>query len=158
MREKSISRKRFICMGAATGAGVAGFSLITSCGSDVPLMDKVAGSVKVPAEKGLVVEAGDVIAEVSELAEGSSVRFVDAKTEEPGVLVRLADGSFVAYSALCTHEDCPVFYQEKSRKIACPCHGAVFDPANGGAAEVGPAQVPLGGIEVEVRDGKVVLL
>lgn len=120
-------------------------------------MDKGAGSVKVSDEKGLVVKAGEAIAKVSDVAVNSSVRFVDAETEEPGILVHLRDGSFAAYSALCTHEDCPVFYQQKSRKIACPCHGAVFNPADGGAAEVGPAQVALGGIPVEVKDGKVVL-
>lgn len=79
-----------------------------------------------------------VIARESEVAFNSAVRFIDAETEQPAVLIRLVGGEFVAYSALCSHEGCPVSYQPEPQRIACPCHGAVFDPARGGAAEVGP--------------------
>ena len=80
------------------------------------------------------------------------------KFEDPGgnpaVLVRLRSGTFVAYSAVCTHEGCTVAY--RNRQLACPCHGSVFDPANNARVVNGPAQRPLPKIPVEVRGGEVV--
>ena len=69
------------------------------------------------------------------------------------MLVHLESGDFVAYSALCTHQACTVVYQRG--RLACPCHGSVFDPENGAEVVNGPAQSPLEEIPVEVRDGEV---
>jgi len=71
----------------------------------------------------------------------------------PAVLVHLESGDFVAYSAVCTHQGCTVAY--KNNKLACPCHGSVFDPVTGGEVVNGPAQRPLPEIPVEVRGGEV---
>jgi Rieske Fe-S protein len=60
----------------------------------------------------------------------------------------------VAYSAVCTHQGCTVAYQDG--QLACPCHGSIFDPANGAAVVSGPAQRPLPEVPVEVRAGEVV--
>lgn len=60
----------------------------------------------------------------------------------------------MAYSAVCTHQGCTVAYS--GGQLACPCHGSVFDPANGAAVVNGPAQTPLPGILVEVQNGQVV--
>ena len=62
-------------------------------------------------------------------------------------------GDFAAYSAVCTHAQCTVAYQEG--QLACPCHGSVFDPANGGEVVNGPAQEPLPEIPVQVQNGQV---
>ncbi len=43
----------------------------------------------------------------------------------------------------------------KNAQLACPCHGSVFDPANGAEVVSGPAQIPLPEIPVEVRNGEV---
>jgi Rieske Fe-S protein len=69
------------------------------------------------------------------------------------MLVHLESGDFVAYSAVCTHQQCTVAY--KNEQLACPCHGSVFDPASGAEVVNGPAQRPLPEIPVEVRDGEV---
>jgi cytochrome b6-f complex iron-sulfur subunit len=60
----------------------------------------------------------------------------------------------VAYSAVCTHQGCTVAYQ--GGELACPCHGSVFDPANGAAVVAGPAPRPLPEIPVKVEGGEVV--
>ena len=70
------------------------------------------------------------------------------------MLVHLESGDFVAYSAVCTHRGCTVSY--KDGKLACPCHGSVFDPAKDGAVETHPASSPLPQIPVEVRNGEVI--
>ena len=72
----------------------------------------------------------------------------------PAFLVHLDNGDFVAYSAICTHQGCTVDY--KDGNLACPCHGSVFDPANGAAVVAGPAPRPLPEIPVKVEGGVVV--
>ncbi len=68
---------------------------------------------------------------------------------------RAADG-VVAYSAICTHQACPVNMWSKERNaFVCSCHGSVFDPRN--AAEVigGPAPRPLPALGLKLTEGVV---
>ena len=68
---------------------------------------------------------------------------------------RAAEG-VVAYSAICTHQACPVNMWSKERNaFVCSCHGSVFDPKN--AAEVigGPAPRPLAALGLQLKDGVV---
>jgi len=95
---------------------------------------------------------GTAIASESEVAPGSAFEFKDSGN--PAVLVHLDNGNFVAYSAICTHQRCTVTYQ--GGELTCPCHGSVFDPANGAAVVAGPAPRPLPGIPVKVEGGEVV--
>ena len=96
--------------------------------------------------------SGAVIASESEVAPGSAVTFKDSGN--PAVLVHLKSGDFVAYSAICTHQGCTVAY--KGGKLACPCHGSVFDPARGAEVVAGPAPRPLPEIPVKVEGGEIV--
>src|SRR5215207_11545228 len=95
---------------------------------------------------------GKAIASESEVAPGSAFTFEDSGN--PAVLVHLDNGNFVAYSAVCTHQACTVAY--KDGKLACPCHGSVFDPADGASVVTGPAQRPLPEIPVKSEGGEVV--
>jgi thiosulfate dehydrogenase (quinone) large subunit len=62
---------------------------------------------------------------------------------DPAVVVRLADGSVVAYDATCTHAACVVEWDAADGFLVCPCHGATFDPSQQGLVLVGPAELPL---------------
>jgi thiosulfate dehydrogenase [quinone] large subunit len=62
---------------------------------------------------------------------------------DPGIIVKLPDGTYVAYDAVCTHEGCKVGWDAKDGVMLCPCHGAAFDPANHGAVLQGPTNTPL---------------
>jgi Rieske Fe-S protein len=135
--ERKVLRKDFICLGATVGLGVAGASVLVACGRD--------GSGGAASEE-------QAIAQVSEVPPGSAVEFRDSG--ELAVLVHLETGRFVAYSVVCTHQGCPVAY--KKGQLVCPCHGSVFDPAQGGAVVRGPAQRPLQEIAVATRGGTVV--
>jgi nitrite reductase/ring-hydroxylating ferredoxin subunit len=95
---------------------------------------------------------GTAIASESEVAPGSAFKFKDSGN--PAVLVHLDNGDFVAYSAVCTHQGCTVAYQ--GGELACPCHGSVFDPANGAEVVAGPASRPLPEIPVKVEGGEIV--
>src|SRR5918998_244082 len=103
-----------------------------------------------PAEEAAA--GGTAIASESEVAPGSAVKFKDSG--KPAVLVHLDNGDFVAYSAVCTHQGCDVAYQ--GGELACPCHGSVFDPADGAAVVTGPATRPLPEIPIKVQGGEVV--
>jgi Rieske Fe-S protein len=95
------------------------------------------------------------IAAVHDVAPNSAVAYTNAENGLPEVLVHLPDGRFVAYSAVCSHQGCTVAYRPQVRKLVCPCHGGVYDPARGGAVVSGPPPLPLAKVKIEVRNGKV---
>ena len=76
------------------------------------------------------------------VAAAGSATFVVPASGDPGVLVMLANGSIVAFDALCTHAGCPVDYVPQDKLLEYPCHGAIFDPAHGAAVLAGPAFEP----------------
>lgn len=162
---EKISRERFIRLGSALGVGAAAASLAACGGSgssgasggsgsgsggnqDGSGESKKAGSSTAGGE---AQSGGAAIAQEAEVAPGSAVKFKDGGQD--AVLVHLESGDFVAYSAVCTHQACTVAY--KNGQLACPCHGSVFDPANGAEVVTGPAQTPLEEIPVEVKGGQV---
>ena len=94
--------------------------------------------------------AGTPIAQVNAVQNNSSVNFTIASNNDPGILVRLNNGQFVAYDATCTHAGCPVDYDPSSQMLVCPCHGATFDPSKNAAVIQGPAPTPLTSVPVHV--------
>ena len=165
---EKISREKFIRLGTALGVGAAGASLAACGGSansgggsggkksggDSGGGDYGGGSGGSNSGGGSKAASSKeaAIAAESDVAPGSAVRFKDAGS--PAVLVHLDNGDFVAYSAVCTHQGCTVAY--KNGQLACPCHGSVFDPADGAAVIAGPAPKPLAEIPVKVQGGDVV--
>jgi ubiquinol-cytochrome c reductase iron-sulfur subunit len=62
----------------------------------------------------------------------------------PERMAAVPDGSYVAYSKLCTHAGCPVgLYRAQQRTLLCPCHQSQFDVLDGGKPFFGPAAAPL---------------
>ncbi len=162
---EKISRERFIRLGSALGVGAAAASLAACGGSGGSGADGGSGSGSGGNQDGSgeskkagsstaggeAQSGGAAIAQEAEVAPGSAVKFKDGGQD--AVLVHLESGDFVAYSAVCTHQACTVAY--KNGQLACPCHGSVFDPANGAEVVTGPAQSPLPEIPVEVKGGQV---
>jgi thiosulfate dehydrogenase [quinone] large subunit len=100
---------------------------------------------------------GLAIARINDLIERASVSFrvpFDAPSPlpagDPGVLVRLADGRFVAYDAVCPHQGCTVGWDAANQVLLCPCHGATFDAGNGGRALGGPTTQSLAALPIRV--------
>lgn len=85
----------------------------------------------------------NVIGNVSSVPENSATSFTIPTNGDPGVLVHLPGGKFVAFDASCTHQGCPVAYDPSAQLLACPCHGAEFNPALGAEVVAGPADTPL---------------
>jgi thiosulfate dehydrogenase [quinone] large subunit len=84
-----------------------------------------------------------VIGNASQIATGETVGFTIPSSGDPGAVIRLADGTVVAYDLVCTHEGCTVGYDQGSGILRCPCHGATFDPSADGRVLGGPARRPL---------------
>jgi thiosulfate dehydrogenase [quinone] large subunit len=90
------------------------------------------------------------IAQVKSVAVNDSTTFTIPSSGDPGLLIHLNNGQFVAYDALCTHAGCQVAYDPGQQLIVCPCHGAEFDPAKAAAVVNGPAPTPLSSVTIHV--------
>lgn len=88
----------------------------------------------------------------SRLPAEQGATYQDPADGQPDVIVRQADGTLTAFSAVCTHAGCTVGYQ--GGVIACPCHGATFDPQTG-AVTGGPAPQGLAQRTVLERGGQI---
>jgi cytochrome b6-f complex iron-sulfur subunit len=157
------TRRDFIRLGAAAGLGVVGSSVWAACGggggaaqdgSKEPKKKEQASGE--PSPTSPTVKEGEPIVEAGFVPAGFAFAFEVAETGKPAVVVHLPDDRWAAYEAACTHAGCEVAYQLESRKLGCPCHGSVFDPARGGAVARGPAKSPLAKMAVRVREGMVV--
>jgi nitrite reductase/ring-hydroxylating ferredoxin subunit len=98
---------------------------------------------------------GLVIAGAEELPVGGFAIFQYPTPNDPCVLIRTSADAYVAYSRICTHAGCPVFYQAGADVLACPCHGGVFSVAAGSVLQ-GPPPRPLPRIRLERRGTAVV--
>jgi len=150
------SRRNFI-WGIVTGGGamlvVAWFWNLTHASVGVaPTVPSGSGSsTTTGASSTPAAGSGSTIAQVSQVQNNSSVNFTLASNGDPGILVRLNNGQFVAYDATCTHAGCPVDYDPGSQMLICPCHGAAFDPSKSAAVVQGPAPTPLTNVPIQVN-------
>lgn len=99
---------------------------------------------------------GTKIGSLNDLQTQGYLNFQDPKSGDPAVAIALSGGSLVAFDAVCTHAGCQVAFDTGQKLLSCPCHGALFDPAHGGAPVAGPAPTPLAAIPIQVgADGGV---
>jgi thiosulfate dehydrogenase [quinone] large subunit len=90
------------------------------------------------------------IGNASQVPVNGAFTFTVAASGDPGVVIQLSRGKFVAYDATCTHAGCTVGYDTTTQALICPCHGAAFDPANHGAVLAGPTSLPLTPIPLRI--------
>ena len=65
-----------------------------------------------------------------------------------------ADG-LVAYSAICTHQQCPVVgWNEDKQVLNCPCHQSEYDPRQNAKVVAGPAPRSLAALPLKLTDGE----
>jgi Rieske Fe-S protein len=72
------------------------------------------------------VEVSSVLAgKISDFADntGKIIKFGN----QPAILIRLKDGDFRAFSAVCTHLGCTVQYRADLGVIWCACHNGKYD-------------------------------
>lgn len=73
----------------------------------------------------------------------------------PVLLIRSSENEWRAFSAICTHLNCTVQYQQAERQIWCACHNGFYD-LNGRVVS-GPPPRPLEEYAVRIRGEEVVV-
>jgi nitrite reductase/ring-hydroxylating ferredoxin subunit len=91
-----------------------------------------------------------IAGKASDFRMGEVVYFRKEKT-----MIKKVERGFLAFSAVCTHLNCVVNWNEMLKKFECPCHGAKFDP-NGEVLE-GPPPRPLDLYKLQIIDEKLVV-
>ncbi len=74
---------------------------------------------------------------------------------KPALLVRVNETDWKAFTAVCTHLNCTVQYQESSQQIWCACHNGMYDLT--GRVVSGPPPKPLDEFAVFIRGEEVII-
>ena len=167
-------RRRLLCAGAAAVVGLLPQSVYADEDDPRRMMRPQPGDllIRVSGEQeGALITAAEVkLNEPPILAwaidpatksprDGSRLNQVlllrlDPSSLGPATKTRAADG-LVAYSAICTHAQCPVTGWLQDRQVLhCPCHQSEYDPAQDAKVVAGPAPRPLAALPLKIADGK----
>lgn len=136
---ESLSR-RDVLAGAGAGAVVLA---LAACSSD--------GAPSPAPTTGTELPDGTDLTAVSDVPVGGAV--LVTVDEAPVLVTQPEAGEVLAFSAVCTHQQCTV--NPGDGELLCPCHQSRYDLATGEVLG-GPAPLPLPGIPVVVADGRVV--
>jgi len=136
--QPEVARRAALALGAAGLAAAAGCS---TYGGD----SGTTSSAPAPAA------AGGVLGAAADVPVGGGKVFADKQV----VVTQPAQGTFAAFSAVCTHQGCTVD-SVAGGTINCPCHGSKFKIADGSVA-TGPANRPLAKKTVTVTGGQITL-
>ena len=126
----------------AFGGGAA--TVLAGCGSDA------VDTGKAPATEEIGVAVGTALVATADVPIGSGVILESQKV----VVSQPTKGTFVAFSAICPHQGCPVG-TITGDEILCKCHGSVFSATDGSVVS-GPAEEPLAATDVAVDGDQVV--
>jgi len=74
---------------------------------------------------------------------------------KPAILIRLPNGEYRAFSAVCTHLQCTVQYREDFKLIWCACHNGRFDFS--GNVVAGPPPAPLERYDVSISGSDIIV-
>ena len=148
-----ISRRDLIKAALAASLTAVGTAGCNSSG-DETAQDDGSGLLPQAAKATKNADGTATIAGGGQLAAGSAMPFT-LPDQRPALLFKTKSGEVRALSALCTHNQCTVVWDEAIQKINCPCHGSIFDLS--GKPEKGPAEVPLEKYAVQVKGSDAVL-
>ena len=71
---------------------------------------------------------------------------------------KLSAEGVAAYSAICTHQACPVNqWSNEKMAMVCSCHGSTYDPKNSAQVIFGPAPLPLAGLPLKSENGVLIV-
>jgi Rieske Fe-S protein len=138
--EQKITRRQVIGGAAVAGVGVP---LLAACGSgDTIASDDGAASS--------TSSGPQTLGPTSDVAVGSGKIYTDANV----VVTQPTAGSYVGFSATCTHQGCQVSSISGST-IDCACHGSKFSIKDGSVVQ-GPATQALEKVAVAVQGSDLV--
>jgi nitrite reductase/ring-hydroxylating ferredoxin subunit len=95
------------------------------------------------------------VAALGEIPVGGVKLFAYPTPDDPCILVRTAEDSYVAYSQKCTHLSSAVYYEREQTRLECPCHQGFFSIPDGAVLQ-GPPQRPLPRIALQTKGTQLV--
>jgi len=144
--EPSISRRVFVT------AGVAAAGACYAAALGYPVFQYLAAAAQKAEAEASVKEV--ILSDVDKLPANASLIFKFGG--HPALLIHHPDNSWTALSAVCTHLGCTVQYDPAQTRIACACHGGIYNAVTG-ANISGPPPKPLALFHVVVAEGKAVV-
>ena len=155
-----LTRRTILTLGSAGAVG--GALALAGCAADAPT-DTSSPSATTPApsvtdepaaEETTAPDAPPVGGDVAALADVPVGGSIDATINgEPALIAQPTAGQVVAFSAVCTHQQCVV--AAAGSEFDCPCHGSRFDAATGDVIN-GRALQALSAIPVAVSGDRIV--
>jgi cytochrome b6-f complex iron-sulfur subunit len=139
VEDQDVLSRRFFVRVAMGGVGLCYAAAI-----GYPVYRYLKSPVERAAAAAAVTEV--TLNDAQKLPAGSVLMFKFGS--KPAMLIHHADGSWVAFDAVCTHLGCTVQYQPDKERIHCACHGGVYDPRTGKNVS-GPPPRPLKRYEVK---------
>jgi Rieske Fe-S protein len=118
-------------------------------GGSVPTTPAITDST--PSPRASARSGGSALGPATDVPVGGGKVYDAAKV----VVTQPTAGTYKAFSAVCTHEQCTVSDVDGGT-INCPCHGSKFSIADGSVLG-GPAPTPLAAKKVTVSGGNVTL-
>ncbi|MFC7363096.1 Rieske (2Fe-2S) protein [Nocardioides astragali] len=144
----AINRRRALSGSAAVALGLP---VLAACGDDADptAADTVSSSspdaeTPSPSDEEAGSGGGEVLASTADVPVGGCFVVSAAKV----VVTQPTEGDFKAFSAICTHQGCPV-ESSSDGEIPCPCHGSRFSLEDGSALS-GPATAGLEPVTITV--------
>lgn len=98
----------------------------------------------------LVKDGNTPLAATSDVPVGSGALF----EIDEYVVTQPKANTFIGFTSLCTHEQCPVDVFDTPGEMACSCHSTIFDLTTG-AVKSGPARKPLPKKPILVEGGQI---
>lgn len=177
--KQRLTRRDLVRWFLGLGAGSAAASLLATTETIKPRERRAEGTEPVAAGDRLVfatgANKGQVITRESiqpknavlALPEGKEdnqdnliilCRLDPAQFQPPTVLEWIAEG-FVAYSAICTHLGCTVYFSHEAHDekiphphLHSPCHDGLYDPLRGALVLGGPPPRPLPQLPIQINE------
>ncbi|OLT50550.1 Rieske (2Fe-2S) protein [Cellulosimicrobium sp. CUA-896] len=144
----SAPTRRAVLAGSGAGAALA---VLAACGGSPPSGTATGGATGSGSAGDGAVAAGEVLARADDVPVGGAVGVTVDGSQL--LVTQPEEGTFAAFSAVCTHQGCTVAPGEG--ELVCPCHASRYDLATG-AVLTGPAPSPLPEVAVTVESGQVV--
>jgi len=126
----------------------------TPSATATPTPSPTPSQTSTPIQTPPATPEGAFVANSSEIKEGQ-VKIIEvntAKNQYPSFSFSRLGGKIYAVSVICTHAGCKVVAEKT--ELVCNCHLSIFSPYDG-AAQSGPARLPLTRYEVTEKDGKI---
>ncbi len=145
---------------AGTGA-LAAYAALAACGSSPDQGSAANQGAALPSAGAPTSDstsaappggsAGQRLTTTNDIPVGGGTVIVGKKV----VVTQPAQGTFAAFSAICTHQGCTV-NKVVNGTIDCPCHGSKFAIADGSVVH-GPASRPLARRQITVSGDAIML-